>query len=71
MQPLLVAATTRSMPTKLVGDFTHIPINIPISTICAIMVIFNERGNFYTAASFLMMMNSHLLEHHSRLDFYA
>jgi hypothetical protein len=47
-----IAATTRSMPTKLVGHLTHIPINIPIEAICTILVIFHERGDFYTTASF-------------------
>jgi hypothetical protein len=47
-----IAATTRSMPTKLEGNLTHIPINIPIAAIGRILVIFNKRGDFYTTASF-------------------
>jgi hypothetical protein len=67
---LHIAATTRHTPTKLVGYLTHIPINIPIAAICVILVIFDERGDFYTTASFLMMMNLHSLERHLRLYFY-
>ncbi len=47
-----ILATTRIMPTKLVGNLTHIPINIPIAVICMILVILNERGDFYTTAIF-------------------
>jgi hypothetical protein len=66
-----IASTTSSTPTKLADNLTHIPIDIPIAAICAIVVIFNERGDFYTTVSFLMMMNHHSLDLHSRLDFYA
>jgi hypothetical protein len=34
-----IAATTRSTPTKLASNLTHIPINIPIEAICTILVI--------------------------------
>jgi hypothetical protein len=58
------------MPTKLASDLI-IPIDIPIAAICVILVIFNEIGDFYTAARFLMMMNHHPPERHLRLDFHA
>jgi hypothetical protein len=63
-----IAATTRSTPTKLSGNLTHIPIEISIAAICVILVIFNERGDFYL---FLMIMNHPPPEHHLRLDFYT
>jgi hypothetical protein len=33
-----IASTTMSTPTKLAGDFTHIPINIPIVAIYMMLV---------------------------------
>jgi hypothetical protein len=41
-----IAATARSTPTKLVGNLTHIPIDIPIEAICEIFNIFQEIGAF-------------------------
>jgi hypothetical protein len=52
-----IFATTTSTSTKLAGSLTNIPINLPTAAICMILIIFNERGDFYTTARFLMMMN--------------
>jgi hypothetical protein len=48
-----ITVTTRSTPTKLVDNLTHIPINISIAAICAILGFFNEKGDFYAIAKFV------------------
>jgi hypothetical protein len=40
-------STMRTLPTKLVGDLTHTPINTPTEAICEILII------FYTFITFL------------------
>jgi hypothetical protein len=48
-----IPATAKSTPTKLVGNLTHTPINIPIKAICMILDIFHEIGVFFHNSEYI------------------